>query len=54
MTGLTATPQGRDGRHPIGEMQSGRPDRIGRFRMIVRLKIDPAAAKDHQIFRIAD
>jgi hypothetical protein len=32
----------------------GRPDKIGKYHMIVELKIDPAAAKDHQIFRIAD
>jgi hypothetical protein len=32
----------------------GRPDKIGQYRMIVELKIDPAAAQDHQIFRIAD
>lgn len=31
----------------------GRPEKVGQFRMIAKLKIDPAAASGHHIFRAA-
>jgi hypothetical protein len=31
----------------------GRPDKIGKYRMIIGMKIDPAAAEGHHIFRVA-
>lgn len=31
----------------------GRPEKIGQFRMIAKLKIDPVVAECHQIFRVA-
>jgi hypothetical protein len=34
--------------------EDGRPDKVGQFRMIVKLKIDPAAAAGHEIIRVAD
>lgn len=32
----------------------GRPDKVGRYRMITNLTIDPARVEGHDIFRIAD
>jgi len=34
--------------------EDGRPDRTGTYRMIIGLKIDPAAASGHHIFRVYD
>jgi hypothetical protein len=31
----------------------GRPEKVGQFRMIAKLKINPAAASGHHIFRVA-
>ena len=31
----------------------GRPDKIGRLRMVAKLKIDPALADGHHLFRVA-
>lgn len=31
----------------------GRPEKVGQFRMIVKLRIDPVAANGHHIFRVA-
>lgn len=31
----------------------GRPDKVGQFRMVIELKIDPSAASGHEIFRVA-